>query len=269
MGPSWLRGVSRTLRAIVAAGVRPWKALVTLALVLLLWQVWTSVGSVPSYLLPSPRGILAYMVGNPGNLLSNAAVTLREVAIAFTISLLGGVALAVVIDRSRFLAETLLPIFVTTQVIPTIAIAPLLVLWLGFGDPPKIAVAVMVSFFPIVINTLAGLRAVDEDLRNLATSLCASNWQRLRLIQFPTALPHIFAGARVAITLATIGAVVGEFVGADQGLGFLVLTSSARLQSEAQFAAIFLLAVIGVGLFNVVRYAEKLIVPWEREISRA
>lgn len=259
----WLSRLGRILWRACSALLAQWKALLTFAVIVAGWQIWTSIQTVPSYILPSPRAIVGYMSANPAYLLSSAAVTLREVAMAFALSLGAGVGLAILIDQSRFLAQTMLPILVTTQVVPTIAIAPLLVLWLGFGDAPKIAVAFLVSFFPIVVNTVTGLKAVSEDLDNLATSLCATRWQRLRLIKIPTAVPYIFAGARVAITLAVIGAVVGEFVAADQGLGYLVLQGSARLQPEELFAAIVVLALVGIALFNLVRVVERLLVSWE------
>ena len=177
----------------------------------------------------------------------------------------GGTFLAALIERFKVVEETLLPVLVITQVVPTIAVAPLLVLLMGFGSAPKITVAVLISFFPVVINTIAGLRSVDDDLVLLSKGLGASRLQFLWKIALPTALPFILAGARVAITLAIIGAVIGEFVVSNAGLGFLILQGSAQLAPEQLVAALVVLSVIGITLFNVIRLLERVIVPWAGE----
>lgn len=241
------------------------KPTISFVLILAVWQLWATARDVPSFVLPPPLDIFDYLIGHLSLLIRHGTVTLREVGIAFLISLVGGVALAMLIARFRLLSDTLLPILVTTQVIPTIAVAPLLVIWLGFGDSPKIAVAVLISFFPILINTLAGLRDVDHDLLDLARSFSASRLKLLRRIQLPNAVPYVLAGAKVSITLAVIGAVVGEFVAADEGLGALVLRGNARLEPELIWSAVTALAIMGITLFNLVRLAEWVTVPWKRE----
>ena len=244
------------------------KPLVALALAIVGWGLYVKISGIESFVLPSPTSVAGYLVHHESRLWANASSTLREVAIAFGLSLGVGVALAVLISRFRLLEEALLPLLVVSQVVPTIAIAPLLVIWLGFGDKPKVAVAFLIAFFPIVINTLNGLQSVNPELVEMAQGLSASRWQILRKLSFPHALPYLFAGARVSITLAVIGAVVGEFVGADQGLGFMILRGSAELNSQEMFGAIIFLAAIGIVLFNLVRLLERVVIPWqERSVA--
>jgi NitT/TauT family transport system permease protein len=253
----------RAARAAVAA-VRRWsKPLVALALAIVGWGLYVEISGIESFVLPSPTSVAGYLVHHEELLWTNATITLREVAIAFALCLGLGVLLAVLISWFRLLEDALLPLLVVSQVVPIIAIAPLLVIWLGFGDKPKIAVAVLIGFFPIVINTLNGLQSVNPELIEMVQGLSASRSQILRKLSFPHALPHLFAGIRVSITLVVIGAVVGEFVGADQGLGFMILRGSAELNSPQMFGAIIFLAAMGIVLFNLVRLLERVVIPWQ------
>ena len=240
------------------------KPLVALVLLVTFWQWWATTRAAGSLVLPAPSDVWAYARENPGLLWTHTWTTLRVVIIAFSVSVVSGVLVSVVFDLSPLLRDMFLPLFVVTQVTPVVAVAPLLIIWLGFGDAPKIAVAILVSFFPILVNTLAGLREVPRDLHDLARSLCASRLQLLRRIKLPNAVPYVLASARVCITLAIIGAVVGEFVAADAGLGFLILRGSAQLQPELMWAAVLTLAVMGVVLFNTIRLVEFIAVPWRR-----
>ena len=238
------------------------KPLVLLSALLLLWEVLAKRGDVPIFVLPPPTRILAFAIVHWQAMLYHAAVTIRQSLLGFVLSVGIGIFLGVVIVQFKFLEEALLPLLITSQVIPTVAIAPLLVLWLGFGSAPKVAVAFLVSFFPIVINTVTGLKAVEEELLYLISGLSATRWQELLKVRFPTALPYLFAGFRVSITLSLIGGVVGEFVSADQGLGFLILTGAGRLQTEQIFASIGVLGLAGIGFFNVIRLLERIVLPW-------
>ncbi|HEY7280449.1 MAG TPA: ABC transporter permease [Actinomycetota bacterium] len=259
---------SRWRRAMTAAGGAlrrlgsKWKAFVFLALLILAWEGYTEWGHTQRFVLPPPTSVWSYLIHNPGLFWHHSLITLREVLTAFVISVSLGVVLAGLIERFKVVEETLLPLLVVTQVVPTIAIAPLLVLLLGFGSAPKIAVAVLISFFPIVINTFTGLRSVDEDLVLLSKGLGAGRLQYLWKIALPTALPYILAGARLAITLSIIGAVIGEFVVSNAGLGFLILQGSAQLTPEQMVAALVVLAIIGILLFNAVRLIEYFATPW-------
>lgn len=243
------------------------KPLVALAIVVGIWQWWATTRAAGSLVLPAPSGVWTYAQEHPDQLWTHTWVTLRVVFIAFAISVTTGVVVSIAFDLSPLLRDMFLPLFVVTQVTPVVAVAPLLIVWLGFGDAPKIAVAILISFFPILVNTLAGLREVPRDLSDLARALCASKFQVLRCIKLPNAVPYLFASARVSITLAIIGAVVGEFVAANAGLGFLILRGSAQLQPELMWSAVLTLALVGVVLFNAVRVLEFVAVPWRRASS--
>jgi NitT/TauT family transport system permease protein len=240
------------------------KPLVVLAALIVVWQVVVDAKLLPSFEVASPTMVWSYMTANPSVLATNTGTTLEEVALAFAIAVIAGTVLAALINQFRLLEESVLPLLVVSQVIPSIAIAPLLVLLLGFGMAPKVAVAAIISFFPILINTLSGLRSHSKEMGELTRSLGAGPWQTLRHFTLPNALPYVFSGARVAITLSVIGAVVGEFVTAKSGLGYLVLEASSQLNPALMFSALVVLAVIGIVLFTLVRVVEHLALPWAR-----
>lgn len=228
------------------------------------WQVIVDRGYLPKIAVASPTSTIGYISDNFSYLLMNTVATLRVVGVAFVLAMGVGVLLGILIHQFKLLEDALLPLLIISQVIPSIAIAPVLVLLLGFGDAPKVATAASIAFFPSLINTISGLRSADENMRDLARVLGASRLQTLRRFTLPNALPYIFAGARVSITLCVIGAVVGEFVTADQGLGYLVLQGSATMTPALIFASLVFLAVIGIALFSVVRLLEHWTVPWAR-----
>jgi NitT/TauT family transport system permease protein len=227
-----------------------------------LWQLATLVVAVPHYILPSPWQILTKIWEIPDRLLEHTLYTLFEVLAGFLLAVVGGVALASLIVHSRFLAERLYPLLVITQVTPQVAVAPILVVWFGAGDLAKILVAFLVSFFPMVVNTATGLQRVDPELLDLVRAFGTSRWRIFVLIRLPNALPFIFAGMRISIALAVIGAVVGEFVAASKGLGYLVFTGTANLDTRLTFASIAILATLGITLFWLVGRARRLALPW-------
>lgn len=243
------------------------KPLVVLAMGIGLWQIAVDLGWVPRTTLASPINVAGFVQANAAMLLQHTGTTLMEVLLAFTIALTAGVVIAILVSEFKVLEESVLPLLVVSQVIPSIAIAPLLVLLLGFGMAPKVATAAIIAFFPVLINTVAGLRMLPRETRELGGVLNASRWQMLRMFSLPNALPYIFAGARVSITLSVIGAVVGEFVTAQSGLGFLVLQGSATLNPPLLFSALFFLAIMGIGLFTIVRIVEWAVLPWARQVS--
>jgi NitT/TauT family transport system permease protein len=173
-----------------------------------------------------------------------------------------GVALAVAIVYSRFLQDTLYPIVLVLQVVPKVAIAPLLVVFLGFGPTPKIVIAVLIAFFPVVIDTVVGMRAVDREMLELVRVLNGSRLQEFTRVRFPFALPFIFSGLKVAMTFAVIGVIIGEFIGANSGLGYLLILANSQLQTEMSYAALTILSVIGIVLFGALSLLERIIVPW-------
>lgn len=236
---------------------------------LVIWEIVARLGSVPEYILPAPTAIGARVVSSWGTLWDAALITTGEVLFGFVIGVVLGIALAIPIAYSRMVRNTLYPLIVASQAVPKIAIAPLLVLWLGFGIWPKIAVTALMVFFPVTVTAAEGFSSVDRNLLDLLRSVNATPAQIFFRIRFPHALPHIFSGLKVGITLAVVGAVVGEWVGADSGLGYLLTYANTLLDSTLLFAALFLLIVLGVILFVVVDVAERVLLPWHHDDSVA
>lgn len=242
------------------------KPIFLLVIIIAIWEIAAKQEWIPTSSVAAPTDVTRYMINNQSFLFDNVLRTLLEVSVAFVIVVIAGTTLAVLISQFRLLEESLFPLLVASQVVPSIAIAPLLVLFFGFGLAPKIAVACVVAIFPILVNTVSGLKAMPQDMGDLARSMGASRWQTLRRFSFPNALPYFFAGARVSVTLAVIGAVVGEFITADKGLGYLVIQASSTLDPALLFSALVCLAIMGLCLFSVIRVAEYLLVPWARAV---
>jgi NitT/TauT family transport system permease protein len=238
-------------------------------ILLAIWEVVARLGSVPQYILPAPTAIGARVVSSWGTLWDATLITTGEVLIGFAIGVVLGIALAIPIAYSPLVRNTVYPLIVASQAVPKIAIAPLLVLWLGFDIWPKIAVTALMVFFPVTVTAAEGFSSVDRNLLDLLRSVNASGTQIFFRIRFPHALPHIFSGLKVGITLAVVGAVVGEWVGADSGLGYLLTYANTLLDSTLLFAALFLLIVLGVVLFIAVEFAERVLLPWHHDDSVA
>lgn len=243
--------------------VRVLLPLVALALMILVWQLWVDLGHIKQFLLPSPTDIAQELRTSWSPVLApNTWVTLEETLVGFALGCLLGFVLAVGITYSRFLERTLYPPIVASQAVPKVAIAPLFVVWLGFGIWPKIVVTITLVFFPIVVTSAQGLMSVDPNLLELLRSVNANQWQIFRRVRLPHALPSIMAGTKIGITLAVVGAVVGEWVGANSGLGYLILYSQSQLETRLTFAAIAILVVMGVVLFILVDLLGRLVTPW-------
>ncbi len=235
---------------------------VTLAVLIVLWEIFVVAFNVPTYLLPAPTLVVERTAEWARELPLHTWVTLYETLAGFALAIVVAVPLAVLIAYSPFLQNSIYPLLLITQSIPKVAIAPLLLLWLGTGDLPKIVVAFLVAFFPIVVDTATGLNSVPPELMDLIKSLSANQWQIFRKIRFPWALPFFFSGLKVAITLSVVGAVIGEFVGSDRGLGYLVLIASSHINTGLAFGAMVLLSVMGIVLFALVNLAERILCPW-------
>ena len=234
----------------------------TVAATLVAWEAVVVGLHVPEYLLPAPSGILAALGEEWRYLAPHTGITLYEILWGFSLSIAVGIPLAMLIVYSAVLERAVYPLLVASQSVPKIAIAPLLIFWAGLGIFPKVLVAFLIAFFPIVIDTVAGLRSVEPELLHLARSMGASEAKVFLKIRLPTALPNIFAGLKVAVTLAVVGAIVGEFIQADRGLGYALLQANAMLNTKLSFATILILAVIGTVLFLVVDWIERLLIPW-------
>lgn len=230
--------------------------------VLVLWEVGVRVGGVPAYLLPPPSAIAGRMVKDYRLLALHTWVTLGEILAGYLLAIVISIPLAAVLAQFRVVENALYPILIASQTIPKVAIAPILVVWFGFGLLPKVLIAFLICFFPIVVDTLIGLRSVPKEVLWLARSMGASQWKTFAKIQFPAALPHIFAGLKVASTLAVVGAVVGEFVAADRGLGYQLIVANGLLDVQLSFAVLITLSLIGILLYAIVDLAERAALPW-------
>jgi NitT/TauT family transport system permease protein len=226
------------------------------AIVLGGWQLAVTLGHIPPVILPSPVSITEYIIDRYDILLMHAIPTTLESAAAFVLATLLGIALAIIITYSQIAREALYPNLVFFQLIPKIALAPLFIIWLGIGSQSRIAFSVFIAFFPVVIATTAGFASVDKGMLRLCRSLTASEWQIFTSVRFPAALPHIFSGMKIAITLAIIGVIIGEFITAQAGLGYLIIFATARADTEISMAAIVVLCICGLLLYGLVALGE-------------
>ncbi|MBI4282769.1 MAG: ABC transporter permease [Chloroflexi bacterium] len=238
----------------------PPAALILLALAA--WEGTVRLFHVARWLLPPPSSIGAELVESRSLLLRHTWVTLEEVLLGFALALVVGIALAAAIAYSRIVERAAYPFVIASQTIPIIAIAPLLLIWIGYGIWPKVIVVVLISFFPIVVNTVDGLKSADPDMLNMMRTLGASRWQLFAKVQAPSSLPFLFSGVRIAIAVSVIGAVIGEWVGASAGLGYLMTRSAPQFLTDRVFAAIFILSIMGIALFASVVLAERYALPW-------
>ncbi|MGI5200292.1 ABC transporter permease [Spirillospora sp. CA-108201] len=217
--------------------------------VLVLWEVLVEAFDIPDYVVSGPTEFLGEMGRSRSILLDATWVTLEEILYGFVLSVVAGVLLAVAIVRFAWLERALYPLIVLFQVVPKVALAPIFILWFGYELAPKLLLIVVIAFFPVTLNTIVGLKAVDQDLILVMRSVGATRNQTLTRIQLPTSLPYVFAGMRIAITLAVIGAVVAEFAGAADGLGYLIQFASTQLDTPLMFAALILVSLLGLVLY--------------------
>lgn len=222
--------------------------LLILFVILAVWEAAVRLLEVPPWLLPAPSKI-ALRFGRTQDLAYHTGLTLFEAGLGFTLSAIFGIALSAGIANSRFLERGILPYVIVSNAVPIIAIVPLLNIWLGFGIATKVVIAAIITFFPIVTNTTRGLKSADPRILDLMHSINATSAQVFFKVQLPSALPFVFAGFRIAASLSLVGAVVGEFYGADRGLGYLVITAATQLRTDLLFVAIIVLATIGVLTF--------------------
>jgi NitT/TauT family transport system permease protein len=234
------------------------------AVIFALWELTVRLLDVPDYILPSPTVIATKIVVSWQLLLVNAFVTLQEILLGFGMSVLIAIPLAIAVVYSRIFERVAFPFMVSLQTIPKVALAPILVMWLGYGIMPKVMVAFLISFFPIVINSVIGMRSAEKEMIYLVQSMGANELTTFLKIRLPKALPSIFGGLKVGMGQAVVGATVGEFIAAEQGLGYLQLISQVRLDTPLLFAAVVVLSLLGVLLFNVVAWIERIALPWSR-----
>jgi NitT/TauT family transport system permease protein len=249
----------------------PWiSSPILLALLLGAWQFAVSVAGVSPFILPPPADVGDSLVTmfSGDTIWGHIRVTLIEVVVGFGIAVVIGTGLGVVLGRMVWLERALQPAMVAFQVLPKIALVPMFVILFGYGITSKIVVAVILAFFPIMLNVLLGVRSVDRGHRDVMRGLGASRWQTFRDLELPSTLPYVFAGAEVGIVFAVIGAIVGEYLGANEGLGHLVFTSLNALDAPGLYAAIVLLSVLGVVLFFAVTLAKRFVIPWHESVAK-
>ena len=226
------------------------------------WQLGVMLGHPPDYLLPAPSAVFAELLTAPLWYLEQAMQTVGATLLGFTLALVTGCLAAVGIVYSRVLENTLYTLLVALNSVPKIALAPLFIIWMGTGLASKIAISFLIALFAIVVDSVLGLRSVDPDAVDLFRSLKGGRLQTLLWLRAPNALPHLFSGMKVAISLALVGAIAGEFVASQAGLGYVILAAQGAFQTTRVFAAIVLLGVIGTILFFIVDLAERFVCPW-------
>ena len=233
-----------------------------------LWQVIIVAFNIREYIIPSPLAVFTVLFNPEASAAyqwgKQIAATLTEIACGFAISAVLGILIAVVISWSRLIRSLVMPLLVFFNSIPKIAMAPLFLIWFGYGIIPNAMIAILIAFFPVIINTAAGLNAVDQDLLDLVNYLHGTRWQILIKIQFPNALPFIFSGLKISTTLCVVGAIIGEFIASDRGLGFVLMDSQALIDTPPMFAGLIVIAVLGLGLFGLVSFFERLLIPWQK-----
>ena len=246
-------------RIVTSQWSRPFLLII---LLLLLWDIVIRVFKIPPYLIPTPLDVVGQLWKEWPMLLGQAAPTTWATLGGFLLSVVIGVPIAMLIAYSRVIESFVYPLLVFSQSIPKIAIAPLFVVWFGFGIIPKIIAAFLLGVFPVVVSTVMGFKSVEHDMVDLARSMGSSRWQMFFKISLPQALPAIFSGMKVSVTLAVVGAVVGEFVGSNSGIGYVLQKANGNFDLPLMFAALVVLSMIGVILFALLDVIERLTIPW-------
>ena len=247
----WIKNNSQTILMFVS--------------ILLIWHFGVVLLGIKEFILPTPIAAIRTLFQGKFRWPMNFMATFYEVVGGFLISGLVGVILGIAVVWSEWLKRTILPFLVFLNSLPKIAVAPLFMIWFGYGILPNILIVFLISFFPVVINTATGLVAVEEDLLDLVNYLHATKWQKMRKIQLPNSLPYVFSGLKIAATTAVTGAIVGEFVASDKGLGSVIIASQTTLATPVIFGSLILITVIGMVLFGFVGIMERTLMPWERQ----
>jgi putative riboflavin transport system permease protein len=238
----------------------------SLALAVIIWYLLAQFTSLPPWMLPSPGRVWErfWQALLDGSLINNTAATLQEVMAGLALGVSAATALGYALAKSRLFERLLSPYIVASQSIPIVAIAPLLIIWFGPGSTSKVLICALIVFFPVLINTIVGLRSVPEDLQDLMRSLQANKWQTIKFLEVPAALPVFLGGLRIGATLAVIGAVVGEFVGSNHGLGFLINVARGQFDTALVFVAVFTLIAMAMGLYGLVVLLENHLLSWRQ-----
>jgi NitT/TauT family transport system permease protein len=237
-------------------------AMLLFAALLVAWQLAVSLLGLREYLLPSPLAVLRALVGDEIPWVRHLGITTLEIVGAFVLAAVVGVALGVAIAWSAVLAKALVPFLVFVNTLPKVAVAPLFLLWLGYGVVPNMLIGALIGFFPVVINTAVGLTQVDDELLDLGRVFSAPKWKVFVTIRIPNAYPYILSALKVTATAAVVGAIVGEFVASQQGLGYIIMTTQASMNTPVAFAALVWISVVGLAVYGLVVLAARWIAPW-------
>lgn len=241
--------------------------LLALTVVAIIWEIWIEVRDVPIYLVPAPSDVFAGLVEDPFLFVKEGVVTLTEAMAGFVLGSTVALAGAVLMAHSRVLERSLLPLAILVKVTPIVAIAPLFVIWFGFGMMPKVLITALITFFPVLVNGITGFRSVDPGAMDFLRSINASRREIFLTLRLPSSMPYLFSAFRVSIPLAVIGAVVGEWFSADRGLGSVIIVAHSNLDMVTLFGAIVTLAIMGIGLTLAVSVAEKKALFWHESSS--
>jgi NitT/TauT family transport system permease protein len=253
---------SLTMRRYEGAWISSFWALGLFCLLLLAWQVAVLALAIPEIILPSPTAIADYLIRRNELFLRHTWPTLIQTVLGFGLAVLGGILLAIVVSLTEIGRRGVMPLLVIAQIVPKIAVAPLLMLWFGLGDLSRVLIAFLIAFFPIVINTVSGLGSISREIVLLGRAFARSRWEFFWKIQLPHALPYIFDGMKVSITLAIIGVIVAEFVSSQRGLGYLIIFANGRLDTVMMMTSITVLSAVGLALYGVIALAARVVVYW-------
>jgi NitT/TauT family transport system permease protein len=233
------------------------------------WWAAVAIFKVPAFLLPPPEDVLPRIWESRQSLTNHSLVTIQEIVLGFALSVVTAIPIGLLIALSPTAKRMLYPLLVFIQLVPKIAVAPLFVVWLGFGLTSKVMLTLLLTFFPLLLASIAGFQILDQRLLYLTRSMGATTWQTFRYLRFPAALPVIFGGLKTSATIAATAAIVAEFVGSNKGLGYILLQGTANLDTTLVFAVLFLLTIIGLALNTIVEVVEYIITPWQRGQARS
>lgn len=233
-----------------------------LACIILIWQLSVDVFKIPLFILPSPKNIFSVFLNKWNLLFSDLGITMLESILGFMVGNLFGIGMAVLFVHSKFSERSVFPFMIALKAIPLVALAPLLILWFGYGLVGKIVMAALICFFPAIVNTTVGLKAVDPEAMDLMRALFATKKQILFKLRFPSALPYIFSALKISSTLSVVGAIVAELSGAQQGIGYTILQASYQIDTPLLFSAIIMASIGGILFFGLIALAEKKVLYW-------
>jgi NitT/TauT family transport system permease protein len=257
------RGIRRRVGAAARRAMgQNWKIAAALLGILVVWEIFVRGAGIKPYILPAPSIVLANLWQKLPTVLAAASFTVQPMLIGFAVAVVVGILLALVVAFSPALQDIIYPLIVFLQIVPKIAVAPLFIIWFGYGLMPKVLLVFLLSFFPIVVSAVTVFRSVDSDIMDLAKSTGAGAWRIFWKVQVPHALPTLFTGIKVAAALSSTAAVVAEFVASDRGLGYLLLEYNGTLNTSMAFAVIIVLSAMGLALYGLVEIVERLMIPW-------